>query len=73
MAIYRPGEVNCGHCNEPTGTPADDWVGVTVDEGGGYIASVDPCVRCQVHTYGTLDCCPDDCPDCVANHSSSVA
>ncbi|MEU8545252.1 hypothetical protein AB0C52_35515 [Streptomyces sp. NPDC048717] len=52
MAIYRRGKVNCGHCNEPTGIPADDWAGETRTEDGDYVASVDPCVRCQVHTYG---------------------
>jgi hypothetical protein len=30
MAIYRPHEVNCGHYNEPTGIPVDDWVGEPV-------------------------------------------
>ncbi len=71
MAIYRRGEVNCGHCNEPTGVPADDWVGETRTEDGSYVASVDPCVRCAVHTYGALDRCPDDCPDCMENEAAS--
>ena len=70
MAIYRPGEVNCGHCNEPTGIPADDWVGATRTEDGDYVTSVDPCVRCEVHTYGTQDRCPDDCPDCAKNDAA---
>lgn len=70
MATYHPGEVNCGHCNEPTGIPADDWAGETrADEDNGYIVSVDPCVRREVHTYGALDRCPDDCPDCAENNA----
>lgn len=73
MAIYRPREVNCGHCNEPTGVPADDWAGETRTEGGDYVASVDPCVRCAVHTYGTLDRCPDDCPDCTENDDAKAS
>ncbi|MFF4534253.1 hypothetical protein ACFY1P_33900 [Streptomyces sp. NPDC001407] len=67
MAFYRTGEVNCGHCNEPTGVAADDWLGPIHHEGHSYITSVAPCVRCQVHTDGTLDRCPDDCPDCAEN------
>ncbi|MFD8947538.1 hypothetical protein ACFV0B_01590 [Streptomyces xanthophaeus] len=67
MAIYRPREVNCGHCNEPTGVAADDWAGESRSDDGDYVVSVEPCVRCQVHTYGTLNRCPDDCPDCDEN------
>lgn len=67
MAIYRPGEVNCGHCNEPTGLPADDWAGETRTDDGEYVASVEPCVRCAVHTYGALT----RCPDCAENNDDA--
>lgn len=73
MAIYLPGEVNCGWCSEPTGVPVDEWDGPTRAEGDDYVASVDPCVRCQVHTEGTLDRCPDDCPDCAENHGDPTS
>lgn len=66
MALYRPGEVNCGHCKEPQGTTPEDYNGRVRVEGV-LTLTVDPCMRCAVHSYGMLGRCDDDCPDCEEN------
>lgn len=71
MALYRPGEVNCGHCKEPQGTTAEDYNG-RVQREGVLVLTLDPCMRCAVHTYGMLGRCDDDCPDCEENHAEAA-
>ncbi|MFD5050404.1 MULTISPECIES: hypothetical protein [Streptomyces] len=70
MAIYRPGEVNCGNCNEPTGIPADDWdeeqAGPLTFGENGYVSG-GICAPCHVHDIGDWDASECGCVDCEEN------
>ncbi|MGW0681850.1 hypothetical protein ACWD2L_00610 [Streptomyces sp. NPDC002754] len=72
MALYRPHEVNCGHCNEPQDTRVDDFNGAVYTDGV-LTLTVDPCMRCEVHAYGDRDRCDDDCPECAENDGEGDA